>query len=242
VRDAADAFGRALLDWVEERGGSHVVIERDDGFVATSGGGEAYGAPFRRWPREERQGMRFVRGRVLDVGCGLGRVALHRQERGQDVVAIDNSPLAVEAARRRGVRDARVLAFEDVDDALGTFDTVVMYGSNFGLFGSRAKAKRMLRRLHRLTSSRGRIVASTRDPYEGVDPVHLRYHDQNRARGRLPGQIRIRVRYRDRTSRWFDYLIVSRPELEELMAGTGWHAARYIDGDAGLYVALLEKD
>jgi SAM-dependent methyltransferase len=242
VKESEDAFGRALLDWVEGRGGSHVVIERDDGFVATSGGGEAYGAPFTRWGREERQGMRLVRGRVLDVGCGLGRVALHLQERGQDVVAIDNSPLAVEAARRRGVRDARVVAFEDVDDTLGTFDTVVMYGSNFGLVGGRTKAKRMLRRLHRLTSNRGRIVASTRDPYEGVDLVHLPYHDHNRARGRLPGQIRMRVRYRDRTSRWFDYLIVSKAELEQLLIGTGWHAARYLDGEDGLYVAVLEKD
>ena len=46
--------------------------------------------------------MRFVRGRVLDLGCGAGRVGLHLQSRGHEVVGIDVSPLAVEIARRRG--------------------------------------------------------------------------------------------------------------------------------------------
>jgi hypothetical protein len=71
------------------------------------------------------------------------RVALELQARGREVVGIDSSPLAVEVARRRGVRDARVLPFEQVGPALGRFDTVVMYGNNFGLFGGEAKARRL---------------------------------------------------------------------------------------------------
>ena len=63
--------------------------------------------------------MRHVRGRLLDVGVGSGRVALHLQESGHEVLGIDISPLAVEVARRRGVEDARVLAFKDVGPKLG---------------------------------------------------------------------------------------------------------------------------
>jgi SAM-dependent methyltransferase len=242
VKEQEDAFGRALLDWVEGRGGTQVVIERDDGFIAPSSGGETYGAPLRRWQRDERAGARYIRGRVLDVGCGLGRVALHLQGRMLEVVSIDSSPLAVEAARRRGVADARVLAFEDVDESLGRFDTIVLYGNNFGLFGSRARAKRLLRRLHALTSERGRIVAGSNDPYATTDPDHVAYQERNRRRERLPGQLRLRVRYRRLTSPRFDYLIVSRDELAELAKGTGWHVARFLDGDSGLYAAVLEKD
>jgi SAM-dependent methyltransferase len=218
------------------------IVEREDGYInAGSIGPAMYLAPFRRWPPHVRKGMRFVRGRVLDVGAGAGRVALHLQERGHDVVAIDISPGAVEVCRRRGVKDARVLSIDDVDSSLGSFDTIVMYGNNFGLFASAAKAKRLLRRFHRLTSERGRIVAETRDVRKTDDPVHLRYQKDNRRRGRLPGQIRIRVRHRDKATPWFDYLMVGRDELRELLDGTGWHLARTLDSD-DTYIAVIEKD
>jgi ubiquinone/menaquinone biosynthesis C-methylase UbiE len=40
-----------------------------------------YLAPFRNWWPQERRAMRFVRGRVLDLGCGAGRVSLGLQPR-----------------------------------------------------------------------------------------------------------------------------------------------------------------
>ena len=185
--------------------------------------------------------MRFVRGRVLDVGVGAGRVALHLQDRGHDVVAIDVSPLAVEVCRRRGVRDARVCSFERIDASLGSFDTVVMWGNNFGLFGSLAKAARMLRRLHRLTSARGRIVAESRNVYATDDPDHLAYQERNRRRSRMAGQLRLRIRHRRYATPWFDYLIVSPEEMEGLVDGSGWRVARFLEGNDGVYAAVLEK-
>ncbi|MDX6484151.1 MAG: hypothetical protein QOE95_1922 [Gaiellaceae bacterium] len=229
-----------MLDAVEH-GSAVEIVERDDGFIAASQvSSELYLAPFRKWPSIQRRAMRFARGRVLDVGAGGGRVALHLQERGLDVVSIDVSPGAIAICRRRGVEDAREVGIDDVDESLGAFDTIVMFGNNFGLFASRAKAKRLLRRFHRLTSERGRILAETRDVHQTDDPAHLAYQARNVERGRMPGQVRIRVRYRLATTPWFDYLMVSRAELEELVAGTGWHVARTV-GEGEMYVAVLEK-
>lgn len=240
MRPEQDGYGALLLALLGGES-SPEIVEREDGFITAGSIGPAvYLAPFRKWPPHLRRGMRFVRGRVLDVGAGAGRVALHLQERGHDVVAIDVSPGAVEVCRRRGVKDVREVSIDDVDQSLGPIDTVVMYGNNFGLFASAAKAKRLLRRFHRLTTERGRIVAETRDVRTTDDPAHLRYQKQNRRRGRLPGQIRIRVRYRDKSTPWFDYLMVGRDELEELLDGTGWHLARTLDSD-DTYVAVIEK-
>lgn len=225
-----DPFGQMLLD-----GADREIVERDDGFITASM--LNYVAPVRRWAAVERRALRFVRGRVLDVGAGAGRVALELQARGREVVAIDVSPGAVEVARRRGVRDVRLLAFEDVDESLGRFDAVVMYGNNFGLFGSRAKARRLLRKLR---SFAGRIVATSNDPYATDDPVHLAYQERNRARGRMSGQLRLRVRYRDLVSPWFEYLIASPDEMAEIVDGTGWQIRHLVQDEGSYYVAVLD--
>jgi SAM-dependent methyltransferase len=239
VKKSEDGYGQMLLAALDGRETSEIV-ERDDGFIEANPGPRAYLAPFRRWHPLDRQAMRFVRGRTLDVGCGGGRVCLHLQARGQEVVGIDNSPGAVEVSRRRGVRDVRLCSIDDVDQSFGIFDTIVMLGNNFGLFASAAKAKRLLRRFHGLTNDRGRIVAETRDVYQTDDPAHLAYHRRNRARGRMSGQLRIRVRYRDHATPWFDYLMVSRQELERLLEDTGWQLERVLESD-DTYVAIIQK-
>lgn len=224
----ADAFGQALL------AGERELVERDDGFLSVSM--LDYFAPVRRWAPVERRALRWVRGRVLDVGVGAGRVALELQARGREVVGIDVSPGAVEVARRRGVRDVRLLALEAVDESLGRLDTVVMYGNNFGLFASRAKARRLLRRLRPLA---GRIVAASNDPYGTDDPAHVAYQARNRERGRMSGQLRLRVRHRDLVGPWFEYLIVSPEELAEIVACTGWEIRRLVQDEGSYYVAVL---
>ena len=238
--DREDAFGRTVLDYFEGRR-AHEIIERSDGYIDVSAGPKAYFEPFRRWVQPERQAMRYVRGRVLDVGAGAGRVALHLQERGHEVVGIDNSPLAVEVARRRGVKDVRVLAFRDIGPKLGVFDTVVMMCNNFGLFGSAAGARRMMRRLARITSEDARIVAGSRNPYGTDDPDHLGYHERNRRQGRMSGQLRLRTRHGLYAGRWFEYLLVSPEEMESLAKAGGWRVERLIgDGDE-YYVGVLQK-
>jgi SAM-dependent methyltransferase len=242
VREREDAFGRLLLDYLEGRK-AHEIIERSDGHIDAAGA-KNYFEPFRRWLTVERRAMRFVRGRVLDVGVGAGRVALHLQERGHDVVGIDNSPLTVEVARRRGVKDARLVAFADIGPELGVFDTVVMMGNNFGLFAGRAGAKRMLRRLREITSDDARIVAGNRDPYGTENPDHLSYQAENRRRGRMSGRLRLRVRHGLYTSPWFDYLLASPDEMQELAASGGWRVERIIDPldeEPGYFVGVLRK-
>jgi SAM-dependent methyltransferase len=243
VKTGADAFGELLLRGLA---GEDVVeiVERDDGFIAIgSTGPRFYFAPRPKWPPVERRALRYVRGRVLDVGCGGGRVCLEAQAKGLDVVGVDVSPGAVEACRRRGVRDVRLLGIDDVDESLGPFDTIVMFGNNFGLFARPAKAGRLLRRFARLTPPSARIVATSLDPYTTDDPVHLGYHRRNRDRGRWAGELRIRVRFRDLVGAWFDYLIVSKEELATIVAGTGWAVARFIDDPADrVYCVVLEKE
>ena len=243
LKRSQDAYGRLIHDYYvkEGAGDTDEIVERDDGWIAISGGPRDYFAPFARWPKHHRLAMRWVRGRALDIGSGAGRVSLHLQARGHSVMAIDNSPLAIATVRLRGVRDARILSITQVSPRLGQFDTVVMLGNNFGLFGNPKRARWLLARFDRMTSSSGRIVAEVLDPYDTTRPEHLRYHRFNRARGRMAGQTRIRVRYLDLATPWFDYLFVSRNELRKILRGTRWRIESIIDSTAPTYIAVLCK-
>ena len=172
---------------------------------------------------------------------GAGRVSLYLQTRGHEVLAVDLSPLAIRTVRLRGVRNARILSITQIDGRLGTFDTLVMLGNNFGLFGNLGRARWLLSRFDRMTSASGRIVAEVLDPYDTTRPEHFRYHKRNRARGRMAGQTRIRVRYLDLATPWFDYLFASRNELRAILRGTQWRVERIIDSSGPTYIAVLCK-
>lgn len=241
MKEHEDAYGRLILDYLEGKP-SLEVVERHDGFINASGfGPAAYFASVRRWPRPERAALRLVRGRVLDVGCGAGRVAIELQERGHDVVGIDVSPLALEVARRRGAKDVRQLAVTRVGPALGRFETIVMFGNNCGLFATRRRAPWLLRRFKSVTEPGARILAGSTNPYATDNPEHLAYHDENRRRGRMGGQLRIRIRHGYYATPWFDYLLASPQELAALASGTGWELTRVLGEGEPSYVGVLER-
>ena len=158
---------------------------------------------------------------MLDVGCNAGRHALYLQQQGLDVLGVDVSPLAIAVAKGRGL-NAEVLAIDELSAELGMFDTILMLGNNFGLFGSAAKARRLLRRFKTFTRPGATLIAESLNVYETKDPDHPAYLAANRERSRMSGQIRMRARYKRLVTPWFDYLMVSPEEMETLVDGTGW--------------------
>ena len=166
LSDSQDAYGHQLYDCF--RGKKVVeVVERDDGFIHTSAiYPRYYLAKYENWRVHEKKALRYAAGRTLDVGCGGGRISLYFQKRGFDVLGIDISPLAVKVCKLRGVKIARVVSITEVNSKLGVFDTILMIGNNFGLFGNPARAKRLLRKLRQLTSRSALIIAESVDPYQ----------------------------------------------------------------------------
>ena len=63
---------------------------------------------------------------------------------------------------------------------------------------------------------------------------------RNAGRGRLGGQLRLRLRYRLLATEWFDYLVCSPAELATLVGGTRWRLAGIDDADRPYYLAVME--
>jgi hypothetical protein len=120
----------------------------------------------------------------------------------------------------------------------------LLFGNNFGMFGTPDRLRRVLTSLARRTPPGARILAQSTNPYCGGAPALTRsYYVANRADGLLPGQVRLRIRYRARVGPWFSWLFVSRREMRLLLRGTGWRPSLVVGGAPDEpYVAVLEKD
>ncbi len=242
MNSANDGYGRQLLSQFLNQSATCEIIEREDGFIGAGSDPGCYFSEFKQWLRIERRAIKMAKGRVLDIGCGAGRHSLYLQGLGHDVTGIDNSPGAIKVCKLRGLKKCMVRTISDVDKFKpNAFDTVLMLGNNFGLFGSRDGAKQILKKLDRITSPDAQIVAGSLNPYKTKDPDHIRYHKLNKTRGRMPGQIRMRIRFGKTIGGWFDYLFVSPEEMNEILDGTRWRVERFIDPENTLYAAKIRK-
>jgi len=235
-----DAYGQQVLTYFNGEK-SFDIVERDDGRMDCAPS-DSYFQEYRDWPKHQKRAIRFAKGRVLDIGAGAGRVSLYLQKRGFKATAIDSSPLAIQVCKKRGIKDARLLSIDNIDTLRpASFDTVIMYGNNFGLFGGKKKAKVLLQKLHGVTSPDALIVAESANPYLSNDPFHLAYHKLNRKCGRMPGQLRIRIRFRNYASDWFDYLFVAKKEMRDILSGTGWKIKEFVNSGTSRYIAIIAK-
>jgi SAM-dependent methyltransferase len=241
LNDIQDAYGHQLYDCFKGRRVVEVV-ERDDGFIHTSAMYPGYYlADYRNWQAHEKNALRYATGRMLDIGCGGGRISLYFQKKGFDILGIDISPLAVKVCGLRGVKTARIMSITEVNSKLGMFDTILMIGNNFDLFGNPSRARQLLRKFHQSTSRNALIIAESVDPYQTKEQFHLDYHKLNRTEGKMPGELRVRVRYKKYASPWFAYLIVSKNEMKRILEGTGWKVKRFVGSKGPVYIGIIEK-
>jgi SAM-dependent methyltransferase len=217
--ETGDAFGDVLLAChhaAGASGASYEVVERSDGFVKVADAAKYFSTGV-------DSALDLASGRVVDIGAGAGRASVALQGDGHDVVALDISAGATAVCRDRGVRTTFTgSVFELAASQPEPFDTFLMLGNNLGLLGGSAQAPSVLEALAAMATPRARLVGETTDPYTTTDPVHLGYHEQNRRSGRLPGQLRLRIRHKRTVTPWWDYLLCTPNELEEVIASTAW--------------------
>ncbi len=108
----------------------------------------------------ERLALEYLRGEVLDLGCGLGNLSLEAARRGHSVEAVDASPTAVAhiaaEAGRQGL-SVRVRCEDLVTWAIGgRFDTVVSIG--LLMFFPRQRALELLQQVQDAVRPGGRAA------------------------------------------------------------------------------------
>jgi SAM-dependent methyltransferase len=107
--------------------------------------------------------------RILDLGCGTGRLTGWLQEHGADILEVDRALDRIEAARARvpsgrfAVVDSGRIPVED-----GTFDTIVSVGTLRYFVATPSGLDEAARELARVLPPAGRLVAIEQVQYGGL--------------------------------------------------------------------------
>jgi SAM-dependent methyltransferase len=243
MKNNQDAYGQQLLAQYNKQAATTEIIEREDDYIDFGSAAGSYFTEYEQWSPLEKQVINRASGKTLDIGCGAARHSLYLQQKGFDVTGIDNSPGAIKVSKLRGLKKALVRPIADIDRFKPkSFDTILMLGNNFGLFGDAENAKLILEKMNRITTTNAQIIAGTRDPYKTEDRDHLEYHKLNKKRGRMPGQIRMRIRFGKTVGEWFDYLFVSPEEMKNILADTSWQIEEFLEQPENAnYFAVIKK-
>lgn len=156
-------------------------------------------------------------------------------------MGIDVSQLTIKVCKERGLKNAKILDINRIHEQINDIDIVLMLGNNFGLFRSKRRAKELLHNIDEATTDDALIIAESQDLHDTENRFHLQYHKRNLERDRMPGRLRIRSRYKKYATPWFDYLMVSKEEMKEVLDGAKWKIEKVISRDGKYYIAIIKK-
>jgi D-alanine-D-alanine ligase len=124
--------------WTKE-----MFLEKPDLWFCLMNRGWKIAPRIARQIRKVLKSCRITKGRVLELGCGNGRITTNLAKLGFDTVGVDISPRYIEDAKKRaarmGVKPRFVQGdFRRIDSLIrGKFDTIVSIWTSLGFYDQR---------------------------------------------------------------------------------------------------------
>lgn len=185
-------------------------------------------------------------GRVLDVPCGTGRVAVPLSERGFTVSGLDISEAVLAVARRAGPGlDFRQGDMRQLPWADSSFDAVLNLWTAFGYFDVQAEDERMLAEVARVlvpgrifvldTVNQAALLRGFRpQAWDELDDgtILLQEHGYDLITGRSQATWTF-LRGEARTELSFDHRLYTTAEYVELLRRAGLEATAFFGGADG---------
>ncbi len=187
-------------------------------------------------PELELKALELCKGKVLDVGAGVGSHALILQKRGFDITGMDISPSAVTIMQQRGLKQAiegNILTYK-IAAGEKKFDTLLFMMNGIGLTGSIPGLKAFLMQAKDLINKDGQLV------FDSSDLSYL-YLEIPFPESGYFGEINFRYEYKSNKGNWFKWIYVDQKTLIELAKATGWLAEIIFEDDSDQYLARLTR-
>lgn len=185
-------------------------------------------------PPLEQKALDLSHGHVLDAGCGAGSHALYLQEKGLEVTALDISPLSIETATLRGVRNA--VQADLLQWNKGPYDTILFLMNGTGILGLLDKVKEGLEHMKGLLAPGGQILL------DSSDLIYMYDEDEDGGKwvpgDRYYGELTFTVHY-GQESESFPWLYLDYTRLEDIARSAGLHCELVMEGEHYDYLARI---
>ncbi|MDG1517490.1 MAG: methyltransferase domain-containing protein [Flavobacteriales bacterium] len=208
-----DAFGNAALDFLNDNNDEFIYVESktmEDDVIPV----KHLFRSLDQMPYCEQKAIEIAKGKVLDVGGGVGSHCLVLQEKGLDTTMLDFSPGLCEASTKRGVKNViEADFFKWKTDQ--KFDTLLFMMNGIGIGGSFELFQKTIVRSFELLNEGGQILFDSTDIafcYELEDgslslPLNLDY----------TGFVEFKLTYKNQEDSWFNWAYYDADKIIELL-------------------------
>lgn len=230
-----DIFGQALLDFQKGNYTEDIKtlssLEEEDWLPIPY-----LFRKFKEMPQIEKKALTMCRGKILDVGCGAGSHSLYLQNKGFDVVGLDQSKGAIDVCHNRGIH--ALVNTEFLNYIEDRFDTVLLLMNGLGIAGKIENLGVFLNHAKRLLKPNGQILVDSSDiiyMFENDEdggywvPGDLDYY----------GEVKFQMEYKKQKGPIFDWLYVDFTTLTKYADQVNLHCELIVEGDHYDYLAKL---
>ncbi|MGI4750191.1 MAG: class I SAM-dependent methyltransferase [Janthinobacterium lividum] len=181
-------------------------------------------------PEAERLALSLCRGKILDIGAGVGSHALVLQQRGLEVTALKISSGATTIMQNRGVKT--VLQQDIFQYKTEKFDTLLLLMNGIGLTQNLTGLNCFLQHAKQLLLPGGQLLFDSSD-------ISYLYEDLPLPKSNYYGEISYQYEYKNQLGDWFNWLYIDPETLKKHTANLGWICELIYEDDMDLYLAKL---
>ncbi|PLX14388.1 MAG: SAM-dependent methyltransferase [Marinilabiliales bacterium] len=191
--------------------------------------------PYSKMPILEKHALSLCKGKVLDIGAGVGSHSLYLQENNIDVTALEIKPGLVDIISRRGVRN--VICEDIFNYSGGKFDILLMLMNGIGLVSDFQGLEIFLKRAKKILKKGGSIILDSSDLiylYQEEDGSYL--IDLN---SDYYGIVEYNFEYKDVKSESFKWLYIDYSQLKFYAEQVGFRCDLLLEVDYNNYLARI---
>ncbi|MEJ6980445.1 methyltransferase domain-containing protein [Pedobacter sp. P351] len=164
-------------------------------------------------PDLELFALKQCKGKILDIGAGVGSHSLILQRKGFEVAALELSSLACSIMKQRGVKhiiNNDIFSYQEEK-----FDTLLLLMNGIGIAGNMKKIPVFLEQCKKLLKEGGQIIFDSSD-------ISYLYEGNNLPEENYFGEVSYQYEYKGVKGEWFDWVYIDKNLLTSIAKQFGF--------------------